>query len=368
MVYNNQILKNIIAKEKHDGAMLAIMLPKEISKSIKNSGIFDNNSISSDGLHITLVYLGKAKDINKESLKLISKVAEKICAKHNPLEILITGIGKFAGNNDKGMPFYLVPNAKGLNQLQSELESVISCIVDLPSDFAWVPHITVGYHKEDIPLSKISNFPKFKINEIRFQVGGKKFSDIPIGKPIRKNNTLSFDRILKIASNLYSAGDTDGLERLCRQFDFYLEKKSNVEAPWRKNFDYDENSPWHGSLQEFKKRFPGGLKEFLEWKNNKNKISNEAMTDINLLLKAFNLLDISWKKKGHYIPTSHNDVEKFKNEPKLWSLMDKFKDIEEFLNKYKKYYSADDNMIALNTAKDFIKYWAQLVKGNKNDK
>ena len=92
---------------------------------------------------------------DKKIIEQIKNAVEKVCARHQPLKMKITGSGKFAKGED-GTPVFLIPNAKGLSLLQADLEEAISNIIDLPSVFGWVPHMTLGYSKEDLEQLKLN--------------------------------------------------------------------------------------------------------------------------------------------------------------------------------------------------------------------
>jgi DNA topoisomerase-1 len=165
----------IIKQAEHTGAMLAIMAPKGIIKRIDDKIDEDCKSV----LHLTLLYLGDSSKLNESELNAIEKVVQKVCEKHNPLKMEISGAGVFTPG-DKGTPTFIIPNAKGLSALQAELEEAVSNIVDLPSDHGWVPHMTLSYSEEP-ELPEIIKY-KWTANKVRFQVGGKKHADIPLGK------------------------------------------------------------------------------------------------------------------------------------------------------------------------------------------
>lgn len=173
---SNKILK----KSAFSGAILAIKVPKDIIKKIKP--YVDEETMPSKDLHITLVYLGKAKDINDLTRKAIIKVAEKVCSNHEPLSMYISGAGKFTKGED-GTPIYFVPNAKGLSNLQADLENNISNVIELNSEHGWVPHITIQYSTDKDPeVPPVKNFPKWKANDIILLAEGKQIAKIPIGK------------------------------------------------------------------------------------------------------------------------------------------------------------------------------------------
>ena len=87
-------------------------------------------------------------------------------------------------------------------------------------------------------------------------------------------------RFLTLA-NILSNGDDLGLKRLCVQFDAFIQKHGHYEPkndgttpnPWRKNMDYSswENSPYFGSVSEFMEKFPGGIKDWVDWRRQTQK-------------------------------------------------------------------------------------------------
>lgn len=390
----------LVKEAAHSGAMLALMAPKEVTRALKKAGIVDEDTVSSDGLHMTLLYLGKAKDIDKKTMEAICRAAEKVCSRHEPLAMRISGAGMFTPGED-GTPVYVVPNAKGLSALQADLENTIGNLIDLPSEHGWVPHMTMGYCADKPEIPDLSDFPHWTANKVRIQAGGKKVKDVSIGRSSVKKKA-SFGRILNAACALDDAGDSEGAERLSKQLDLYMSRAIEREAHyepskgdetpafWRRNMDYAdyEGSPWCGSVAEFKKRFPGGLKDFLEWRRKTKKqrwrmhkleearqeIVKEASADASVVLEAVDLLEtLHHSKVGHYEPVGGDDVDKLGDkEPKLWSDNPKFKDIEEFLDKYRKHHDrgsdAEDGQLALDAVRDMIKYWSLLLKSPRRKK
>lgn len=214
----------------------------------------------------------------------------------------------------------------------------------------------------------------------------------------REKKGGSLGRILKAACVLDDAGDEAGLARLAKQLDLYLsraiertahyEPSKGDETPafWRRNMDYApyEGSPWRGSLSEFKKRFPGGLKDFLEWRRKTKKqrwrmhkiksslepLAKQASGDAGVVLEAVDLLE-TLHHRAHYEPVGGDDVDKLGDEePKLWSDSPKHRTIEEFLDKYRKHHGrdADDGQLALDAVRDMIRYWSLLLKKPKRKK
>lgn len=163
----------IIKQAQHEGAMLAIMAPTNIKKEL------DISKECRPTFHLTLLYLGKAKDLSEIELNAIQRAVKNVCEKHSPIDMEITGAGVFNAGED-GVPSFVIPNGKGLSALQSALEEAVGNIIELPSDHGWVPHMTISY-SDDPELPEFSNL-KWKADKVRFQVGDKKRADIPLGK------------------------------------------------------------------------------------------------------------------------------------------------------------------------------------------
>jgi hypothetical protein len=73
-------------------------------------------------------------------------------------------------------------------------------------------------------------------------------------------------------------------------------------------------------------------------------------------------------KTAHYEPVGKDDVDKFKDEPKLYSDegVEKFKSVKEFLDKRSKEMNQSVDDAAQNAVKDFIDYWKILLKKKKD--
>lgn len=155
---------------KHESAMLAIMAPPRITRKLKKL-------TDQDDLHLTLLYLGK--NLDKATLEAVRKAAERICAKHAPLDMTVTGAGVFAPG-DKGIPIYLIPNAKGLSALQADLETAISALIDLPVEHGWVPHMTLSYADDTSEIPEIPDI-SWTAKSVRLQAAGKPVADLSLG-------------------------------------------------------------------------------------------------------------------------------------------------------------------------------------------
>lgn len=217
--------------------------------------------------------------------------------------------------------------------------------------------------------------------------------------------SASLNRILRLAIVLDDAGDAEGVEALSKQLDLYAErsmkrahmapsKETRTPAFWKPNMDYAgyEGSPWRGSMSEFKKRFKS-LGDFLKWRrkmrNERDRIHKlesvtapivreaqaQAMKDAHTLLTMFNCIDLvrygGFRRENHYVPEGGDDVNKLGDkEPKLWSDNPKHKDIEGFLEAFRKHHGndADDEQVAFDAAREFVEYWKLLLKKPKKRK
>jgi len=250
----------------------------------------------------------------------------------------------------------------------------------------------------------------------------------------------SLIRMLKIAELYFQTKDACGFKQICTQFNAYIKRHAHMEPrqdknqpnPWKRNMDYAgyENSPYYGSVSEFLEKFPGGIKEWVIWRQ-KTKGERNSMYDDLLPKSKVKTAEIDfedqvepeeykptpeekeesvkpptpeefkesktlvekileelmgnglvseedvdeWRKsqplkieqKAHYEPVGGDDVAKFEKEPHFYADIDKFKSIKEFLKQYRKEgQSADD--AAMRAAKDFVDYWKLLLKGKKRRK
>lgn len=110
---------------------------------------------------------------------------------------------------------------------------------------------------------------------------------------------MSVARLLKLAEILQN--DDKALEKLNIQFLSYLkahyvpDNDGKTPNPFRKNLDYGpwENSPYFGSVGDFMKKFPGGIKDWLDWRKKTRK-------------NRYKKWDIS-KRKAHLISLAEEE-------------------------------------------------------------
>jgi len=227
-------------------------------------------------------------------------------------------------------------------------------------------------------------------------------------------------RFLKLAEQLDKVNDIEGLNRLCVYYNSFIIKHSHyvpdndgkTPNPWRKNMDYAEweNSPYFGSVSEFMKKFPGGIKDWIEWRRKIKKDHNTKWSDFHKCIKKqahwgpgppiwepninYDIHKYSpflgnmrefmerfpggipdWIKWRRSIQNSPSDIDiknridykEFPSKPvkfpktanlekHIWSCDDSFKSILQFI----KSQNANDSDASSKAVIDFIKYWKSL--------
>lgn len=198
-------------------------------------------------------------------------------------------------------------------------------------------------------------------------------------------------RMLKLADTMLGEGDEGALERLCTHFEAFAGriKTAHMEPvndgttpnPWRRNMDYAswENSPYFGSVAEFMEKFPGGIRDWVEWRRKTQKERNlmwkpkeaaertEGIRKRTAQLEALMEADEEIEKAAHFVPVGPDDTKKFPGEPHLYSGdMDRFKDVKSYIKKWHSHMRGggqDASDGALKAVHDFISYWQEMRKG-----
>lgn len=156
--------RRLALSSKHTTAIVALCLNKSDAKrlSLNKNDVPEGSELeSSDNMHITLVYLGEVKKIEKYK-SLIEGVLGQFAKTHAPLKGTIGGIGCFAGSEKSPKPYYASYDAAELPVFREELVTALK-IIGLPIDetHGFTPHITLAYLPYDTEtvdiLSKPSN-------------------------------------------------------------------------------------------------------------------------------------------------------------------------------------------------------------------
>jgi 2'-5' RNA ligase len=156
------------------GAMVAVPVPDDVAGALR--GLVDLPDVP-DVMHITLLYLGPAADINDLVQSRIDDVVREVAADMPPLDLKIAGFGTFTAG-PRGTPVYAIASGPGLSRLQAELEEEISDVADLPSEHGWVPHITLGYVPDgeevpDLPALAPGSAPQWLADSLLLAFAGE---------------------------------------------------------------------------------------------------------------------------------------------------------------------------------------------------
>lgn len=116
------------------GVMVAVPIPERIAEAA---------GIQEDPPHLTLAYLGRANEVDRD--KLARAMAD---FRFLPLAGSVGGIGAFPDQGD-GMPVWMPADIHGLNELAQRVREHLAFYgLSVRQDHAFVPHITVKWAKE----------------------------------------------------------------------------------------------------------------------------------------------------------------------------------------------------------------------------
>lgn len=137
------------------GVMIALRLPADAAGQIAQPG-----GLPADQLHVTLVYLGHADEMNDLDQDTLVAAMRNVAGRWSPVEAQVSGIGRFhAPGSDDGDPVWAPFDAPELPELRAAvLSAVLEAGGDPPTDHGYIPHITVGYMdpgEDGIPVSVI---------------------------------------------------------------------------------------------------------------------------------------------------------------------------------------------------------------------
>ena len=184
------------------------------------------------------------------------------------------------------------------------------------------------------------------------------------------------------------------LEKLCVQFDsiatkhleklahFIPDNNGNLPNPWRRNMDYSEweNSPYYGSVSEFLRKFPGGIKDWLSWRNKTSKDRNELWDTKKRVAYLNTLMKVAEEYKPtdediEYAEEEATEEQKDKAHNLTLNLIQELIDsgeispdeVKAFIEKKygltsKAHFVSEDSDDAV---KEFIDYFKLLLKGKK---
>jgi 2'-5' RNA ligase len=188
-----------------DGAMLALVPPQAALDAIH---VEDGEPL--DQMHITLVYLGKIKDLDKD---LIHTVASLVAATTAPMEGHCGGYGVFKNETDVLWASFDVP---GIGDLRERLVRELRAAgVEFPDDHGYTPHCTLKYADEGEVLTPPDIVPaaakaKGPYDKLVLAWGGE-WTDIPFtGVPMAKAASYRPPTRARIVPGLVASADDWG--------------------------------------------------------------------------------------------------------------------------------------------------------------
>ena len=130
------------ADDSSNGVMIALVPSIDMRAFIHTMGLgHDLDLEPPEGIHLTVAYLGKTDQIDRESFENIVRTTAQ---DFEPLIGKIGGAGVFA--NDDSNVLWVSADVPGLDLMRAALVSkILDAGIQLPADHGFTPHITVGY-------------------------------------------------------------------------------------------------------------------------------------------------------------------------------------------------------------------------------
>jgi len=168
--------RTIVAK-KYTSVIAALWLKDKDAKKLvlSEDDVKDGSCEPQDNLHITLLYIGKADDLENKK-DLIKTAIENFAKKSKPVSGVVGGVGCFNGD-ENGRPFYASFDSSDLNDMVQGLSSTMESLgIELDKTHGFTPHITLAYldPETEIPQIELSN-QKIKFDQITLAWAGDKF-------------------------------------------------------------------------------------------------------------------------------------------------------------------------------------------------
>ncbi len=152
-----------VAEEaNHTGIMIAFMLDEKTAKQL----VIPNGE-PAQNLHCTLAYLGDVSEFTGD-LDLLKKALDSFASEATiPLEGRVSGVGRFSpsDSSDALSPVIALVDMQGLHHFRDTLVERLHAIgVQVASDFAYTPHITLAYIDPDADMPIIDIKPPVYLN------------------------------------------------------------------------------------------------------------------------------------------------------------------------------------------------------------
>jgi hypothetical protein len=127
----------------HDGAMVAVRIPLVSAKQIAVPG-----GEPAEDLHVTLVYLGDADQIDSDARKRLHDALARVCAHEGPIEGTVRGYGRFRNGEEDAL--WAGFDSPELPELRHKvLQACRDAGVEPAGDHGFTPHITLAYVGND---------------------------------------------------------------------------------------------------------------------------------------------------------------------------------------------------------------------------
>lgn len=134
-----------------NGSMVAFYPDKALAKSL---ALGDDDAEAMSDLHVTLTYLGKAKDVDRKALNAAVKYWAKRTA---PVQVTIDGTGNFDNRKSRGefVTYAKVHAGQRAHAAKRSLDKQLeqAGTPDATDHEQWIPHVTLAY--DDKPDAKV---------------------------------------------------------------------------------------------------------------------------------------------------------------------------------------------------------------------
>jgi len=155
-----------IKPEIHSSSIIGLHVDYEVGKELFECVKKIKNPETIDSYHITLIYLGKIKDLENKKDKIL-KVLENFASKNSYIKGKIDGYDCFepSESSNNKIPLYAVYKSNNIIEIRNKLLEELKTIgVENASDFKdYKPHITLKYLDNEKEIDQIKS-PKIDCN------------------------------------------------------------------------------------------------------------------------------------------------------------------------------------------------------------
>lgn len=187
----NKVSKKAVTTEvafkeaNHDGVMVAVFLPEPVALQIMSlfAPAVGPYMEPPQQLHITLVYFGDREEVAPAG-QAIAAAVTNFAVEHilrtggEPLKVKVGGVGRFMGAPGEAgqgeTPLFLTVDSECIQRVQRHLlEELAEQGIQVASDHAFYPHITVAYLPPGAPTPTVAFEPfEIEFDSITLAYGG----------------------------------------------------------------------------------------------------------------------------------------------------------------------------------------------------